>query len=185
MYAMELLRAYDRDAKHHSDKLIYYFHDLLYQSKEKSLSEEQAADIYYLPNPQLGTKEKPAPGAAAVKPTPGAVTEKPAPADADAQRPDALTPEERRDRREHVIAFLNYMEFVCKAYEARMVDQQIIYESFSAFFVRRFTYFEAVIRLSQKEQNSKDSWAPIVRVVGEWRRRNDEATRNLSATGMP
>lgn len=167
MYTLELLRNYDRDAKHHSDKLIYYFRGLLYRSQTKSLSEEEAKDIYYLPNPELGTEEKPAPN------------------NGKAQKTNALTPEQRRERREHVIAFLNYMEFVCKAYEARMVDQQMIYESFSAFFIRRFTYFESIIKLSQMEQSSKDSWAPIVRVVGEWRRRDEEAARNMPATGMP
>ena len=166
-YTMEVLRNYDRDAKHHSDELNTYFPNaLLYASEETKLTRAEAENLYR--HPKLDSSS----------------TEKPEPNNSSTQTASLMSYDDQIKRRRHLIAYLNYMEFVCKAYEAQVVDQEIIYEAFNGLFVRRFIYFEELINLAQHEQKSKDSWGPIRRVVGGWRRRNEEEeSKNLKPTG--
>lgn len=166
-YSMELLRNYDRDGKPHSDVLLTHYSGLINSSKTAKLTKEQASALYFItqqPN-----------------------TDKPLDHNLFGTDPDtAKTRADFLKLRQHLVANLNYVEYVCKAYEAQVVDQQAIYEAFNGLFIRRHDFFEEFIKIAQEQQEhrgNKLSWEPIVRVVTEWKSRNAPTTQFRPPTG--
>lgn len=182
LYTMELLRNYDRDAKFHSDEMNKYFPDALRKSEETKLSGTQAKDLYTQPKCGSASAGKPDPNAEVIPET--STFAAPGESLSYEQATRRLSCVDRIKRREHVVAYMNYMEFICIAYESNMVDREIIYEGFGSLFIRRFNHLEEFITAAQNEQKSTDSWSPIVRVVGEWRSRNNQKVRERGNTGQ-
>lgn len=155
LYTLEMIRNYDRDGKPHLDALITYWPDaLLTADKQTVLTKEEARAVYRHPSRQSPSEQ------ASTITVSGATRH--------------LTYEEQIERRRHLIAYLNYLEAVCIAYETHIVDRDTVYQAFESLFRRCFRFFEEVIAVAQEEQKSTTSWEPIKRVVGEWRLRSEK-----------
>ena len=84
--------------------------------------------------------------------------------------------------RSAIMDYLNYMEYVCAAYENQTVDQATIEELYGGLFKRRYKFFREFIVVGRREVG-EGAWAPIERVVGSWETKGYPALKKSKRTG--
>jgi hypothetical protein len=68
-----------------------------------------------------------------------------------------------------VMKFLNYMEFICMAYQSNIVDQETVYTLYNGLFLRAYQYFRPFINIAQKEHGGQQ-FKPVVDVCEHWKK---------------
>ena len=80
---------------------------------------------------------------------------------------DAKPGDPKYQLRHNVVGYLNYIEFLCSAYEAHVVNHDVFKDSFEAIVVRAYEQFEEFIEVAQDEQGAA-ALGPIIRVAKQW-----------------
>jgi Domain of unknown function (DUF4760) len=85
-----------------------------------------------------------------------------------------------------IIDRLNYLEYVCTAYESYTVDRDIVKEVYSGIFKRSYAYFREFMVVAREQEGDKPysgAWAPVDRVVNSWLKEVGPSERLLRPTG--
>lgn len=70
--------------------------------------------------------------------------------------------------RQDLVGFHNYMEYVCIAYEANVVDRDRVKEFYSYSFIRAYDNLKNLFERFEREQHNQSHVCPIKRVITKW-----------------
>jgi hypothetical protein len=88
---------------------------------------------------------------------------------AECKLPDGTTPNPKWELRNHVIALLNYFEYVAKACEVEVADAEVIEATHKGTMIRWHDQLHAFIVTVKEARDGKSPWLPFERIVDEWR----------------